>query len=191
MKPLGMLAALVATALGVGGLGSPARPAPLSAYGQLPAIEHMAISPSGRLLALEVVKDEQRTIVVQDLVAKKILTGVRMGEAKFRGLEWAGDNHLILETSTTSGIFGLLSQNNEWFQIADFNLVTHKLTPLMGDVDKTMNVVLGLPMIRMIGGEPYLFVQGSQFTTRIADQLAVEYLIPHVALFKIGMTSRG
>jgi dipeptidyl aminopeptidase/acylaminoacyl peptidase len=138
-------------------------------------------------LALEVVKDEQRTIVVQDLVARKILTGVRMGEVKFRGLEWAGDNHLILETSTTSGIFGLLSQTNEWFQIADFNLVTHKLTPLMGDVDKTMNIVLGSPMIRVIGGEPYLFVQGSQFTPRIADQLAVEYLIPHVALFKIDL----
>lgn len=182
-----MLAALVLAALALGTPANPARAAPLSAYGQLPTIEHMAISPSGRLLALEVVKDEQRTIVVQDLVAKKILTGVRMGEAKFRGLEWAGDNHLILETSTTSGVFGLLSDNNEWFQIADFNIATRKLTPLMGDVDKSMNTVLGAPMIRLVGGEPVLFVQGPQYTARRADGLAVEYLIPHIALYKIDL----
>ena len=75
----GLALALLAAAVAFG----PARAAaPLAAYGDLPTIEQIAISPSGRLLAVAMVKNDQRTIVIEDLDAKKPVNGVRLGEAK-------------------------------------------------------------------------------------------------------------
>src|SRR5580704_2113223 len=81
--------------------------APLAAYGELPTIEQIAVSPSGKLLAIDFVKGEERSIVVQDLTAKKILTGIRMGQTKVRGMEWAGDDHLLIASSSyVNGLAG-------------------------------------------------------------------------------------
>ncbi len=100
---------------------APARAAaPLAAYGSLPTIEQIAISPSGRLLALVFVKDEQRTIVVEDLALKKPVNGVRLGETKLRGLEWAGDNHLIILSSFTGGSLDVMVDKTEWWVATDF-----------------------------------------------------------------------
>ena len=79
----------LALALAASFAAGPARAAaPLAAYGALPTIEQIAISPSGRLLAIAMVRNEQRTIVVEDLALKKPVNGVRLGEAKLRG--WSG-----------------------------------------------------------------------------------------------------
>src|SRR5580700_8468211 len=110
--------------------------APLAAYGQLPTIEQIAISPDGKLLAIDFVKGEDRSIVVQDLTARKILTGIKMGQTKVRGLEWAGDDHLLITTSSyVKGLVGVLMDSSEWAVAADFNLATHKIAPLLTDVD--------------------------------------------------------
>ena len=83
-------------------------PAPLAAFGELPTIEQIAISPDGKLLAIDLVKDDQRSVVVQDLSAKKMLTGIRVGQAKIRNLQFAGDDHLIITSSSTSGMLGVM-----------------------------------------------------------------------------------
>jgi hypothetical protein len=113
--------------------------APLEAYGQLPSIEQIAISPNGRLLALDATKGEQRTIVVEDLSTRKIVSGINAGQVKVRYLQWAGDDHLIITSSSTSTIMGALADRSEWFIAADFNLAKHKLTPLLTDVDYAGN----------------------------------------------------
>ena len=69
--------------------------APLEAYGELPSIEQIAISPSGKLLAIDITKGEQRNVLIQDVASRKIVTGFQAGTVKIRGLEWAGDGHLI------------------------------------------------------------------------------------------------
>ena len=153
------LVASVATAFAL----TSADAAPLAAYGQLPTIEQIAISPDGKLLALDYVKGEQREILIEDLVQNKILTGVKVGDSKVRDLMFAGDDHLIITASQTSGILGVMVDRSEWFVASDFNLATHKVRPLLGDVDYAGNFINSNPVVRSINGKPELFVTGMRF----------------------------
>jgi dipeptidyl aminopeptidase/acylaminoacyl peptidase len=167
--------------------------APLAAYGELPTIEQIAVSPSGKLLAIDFVKGEERSIVVQDLTAKKILTGIRMGQTKVRGMEWAGDDHLLIASSSyVNGLAGqgVLMDSSEWIVAADFNLATHKVTPLLGDVDMAANKVVGPPAVRMVGGKPVVFATGfymARQTDAGAGDVSVTVRTSQLALFRIDL----
>jgi dipeptidyl aminopeptidase/acylaminoacyl peptidase len=150
-----LAAAFVATSAGAA--------APLAAYGNLPSIEQVAISPSGQLLAFDVVKGESRKIVVESLVTRQIVGGVNVGEVKIRHLDWAGDQHLIITSSSTSGILGVLVDTSEWFVAADYNLATKRVQSLLGDIDYAGNFISGYPIVRSVGGKPTLFLTGIRF----------------------------
>ncbi len=159
MRRIGLAALLAALA------AWPCAAAPLAAYGNLPTIEQVAISPNGRLLAIDVTKGEQRSVVVQDLVAKKIVTGVKVGETKLRSMQWAGDDHLILTSSVTGGIVGVLAARSEWFVATDLNIPAHRFTPLLADLPEMtgLNVTDGDPIVRTVGGKTMLFLSGIHF----------------------------
>jgi len=162
--------------------------APLAAYGSLPTIEQIAISPSGRLLAVALVKDEQRTIVIEDLSLKKPVNGVKLGEAKLRGIEWAGDDHLIFVTSFTGGAIDFAIGQTEWFVATDFNLAAHKLAPLLSDSNLTLNAVQGMPIVRMIDGKPYALAQGIYFGGRTEEEAGnVRMMRSELALYQISL----
>jgi dipeptidyl aminopeptidase/acylaminoacyl peptidase len=137
--------------------------AQLSAFGGLPTIEQIAVSPDGKLLAIDLVKGEQRSIVVQDLTTNKIVTGIKVGDLKVRRLLFAAGDHIIITTSQTSGILGVLVDRGEWFVASDFNLATRKVRSLLGDVDYAGNFISSDPVVRTIGGKPTLFVTGIRF----------------------------
>jgi len=137
--------------------------APLSAYGSLPVVEQVAISPDGARLALDFVKDDARKIVVQDLAAGKPVTGINAGPAKIRALLWAGNDHLIVVSSVTSGVFMTLTARSEWFTATDLNIQKKTLKPLLQDVDRAGNMIYRLPEVRIVGGVPQLFLVGSRF----------------------------
>jgi dipeptidyl aminopeptidase/acylaminoacyl peptidase len=153
------LAAGLAVAVFAAGVSA----APLAAYGDLPTIEQIAISPSGNLLAIDLVKGEMRSIVVQDLVSRKIVTGIRTGETKIRNMQFAGDDHLIITSSSASGMLGVLVEKSEWFVASDYNLVTHQVRPLLGDVEMSGNFIRSDPVVRSVDGKPTLFVTGVRF----------------------------
>ena len=144
---------------------APCAAAPLSAYGNLPTIEQMAISPSGRLLAIDVTQGEQRTIVIQDLVARKLVTGIKVGQTKVRQIQWAGDDHLLVTASSTSGIVGVLAARSEWYVVTDLNIPANRFTPLLADLpDMTgLNVVEDFPVIRTVNDKTEVFVTGVHF----------------------------
>jgi dipeptidyl aminopeptidase/acylaminoacyl peptidase len=173
----------LAAAVGVG----PVRAAPLAAYGALPMIEQIAISPSGRLLAVAMVKDEQRTIVIEDLAAKKPVNGVRLGEAKLRGLEWAGDDHLIFVTSFTGGAVDFAVDTTEWYVATDFNLAAHKLAPLLGDANLTLNVVAAMPVVRVVEGKPYAVAEGIYFGGRVDEGAGMRVRHSELAIYRIDL----
>ena len=153
---------LVAVAVSVAA-AAPAMAAPLAAYGDLPTIEQIAISPDGKLLAIDFVKGDQRSVLVQDIAAHKIVTGIKVGDAKVRDLRFAGDGHVIITTSETSGMLGILVDRTEWSVANDFNLTTHKVKALLGDVDLAGNFIESVPEVRTINGKPVLLVTGLRF----------------------------
>ena len=76
----------------------PARPAPppLSAYGDLPAVEAVALSPSGRRMAFVTVVGADRVLMATELSGNRPLAALRVGDVKVRAVRFADDDFDIL-----------------------------------------------------------------------------------------------
>lgn len=77
---------------------------PLEAYGRLPTLEQVEVSPDGTKLAYVRPEGESRKIMVQSLADGKILAGVGVGNEKLRDLFWVGNGRIAFSTSTTARI---------------------------------------------------------------------------------------
>jgi hypothetical protein len=73
---------------------------PLEAYGQLPGVELVRISPSGERIALIGVVADQRRLAIISADNKLLKTGV-VGDSKVRDLNWAGDENVLVTISAT------------------------------------------------------------------------------------------
>ena len=78
-------------------------PPPLSLYGQLPGFEMAAVSASGDHVALVAKVDGVRRMVVID-AAKQPVASAKVGNVKVRGIEWAGDQFVLIHYSQTIGL---------------------------------------------------------------------------------------
>lgn len=145
-----------------------AEAAPLEAYGRLPGVEQAELSPSGKFVALVQTDGEDRTIVIKTTADLKTTFIGRLGSAKLRALAWAGDNHLIATTSTTTQPRDVWAARGEWLLAHDLNLTTGRLRTLMENVRSgsdrdridAMNTISGSPVVRMISGKPVVFLRG-------------------------------
>ncbi|WP_293682334.1 hypothetical protein [uncultured Phenylobacterium sp.] len=159
------------------GLAAPAAAAPLEAYGGLPSIESIEISPDGSKLAIAMSTGEQRMLGIKPLPAGPMQT-YAVGAAKVRRLDWFGSDRVIVTTSTTSWVPGLIGPRREWLLGFDLDLARHKATPLLSGspgrgqivqrraserVTGSMNVLAGPPEVHVIGGMPTLFLRGITF----------------------------
>ncbi|WP_297506450.1 S9 family peptidase [uncultured Caulobacter sp.] len=155
---LAVLAACIAV------LGSPALAAKpdLAVYGRLPNIEDAVVSPDGTKVAIILTDGEKRFLVIRSADGKT-LKGVGAGTTKLRGIDWAGDQHVIVVTSQTTAVYGLRGPKREYYTATDYDLTTGKTKPLLQGQKDAMNVILGAPMVRMIGGDPVVFLEGVYF----------------------------
>lgn len=89
--------------------------APLAAYGSLPAVEDMAISPSGNTMAIVTTIAGERRLLVLDrsLALKKQIVA---GDMKFRGLSFVGDEALVYTYSQTADLYGFTARQTEVLQ---------------------------------------------------------------------------
>jgi dienelactone hydrolase len=88
-----------------------AAPPPLDAYGDLPAVEDVAISPDGVSTAhIMRVNGERHIVVIKG--DKAVLDGVS-GAKKVRGIEWADSNTVLLTTSSTVPVYGFAASKYE------------------------------------------------------------------------------
>jgi len=76
-------------------------PPPLSAYGALPSLELVQLSPSGHKMAFITVIGENRALAVIDLINDRSLGGAGVGGSKVRDLQWIGDERVLVTTSST------------------------------------------------------------------------------------------
>lgn len=75
---------------------------PLEVYGRLPETEKVAISPSGRRLAIvATVKDQRRLIVIED---NKVIFSSPFGDQKIRNLDWADEEKVLMRVSRTASL---------------------------------------------------------------------------------------
>jgi dipeptidyl aminopeptidase/acylaminoacyl peptidase len=144
-----------------------ARAAPIAAYGKLPGIETVQISPDGKLLAFVVTDGEERRVLIQSL-DRKTVGDVHAGDRKLRDIQWAGPSHLIITSSVTGNITFLITDKTEWLLASDYNVVTGAQRSLLKRVnagegirgEEPLNILDALPQVRSVGGRPFAFVQG-------------------------------
>jgi dipeptidyl aminopeptidase/acylaminoacyl peptidase len=171
-----------AAAMAVASLAaSTVRAAPLEAYGRLPSIEEMVISPDGARLASIRTDGEKRSIRIESVADRKLQRVLQVGETKLRGLEWAGPDHLIILRTTTSNIVGVDSSRGEFLFAIDYNLTTGVARPLMDDANSALNTLFAEPQVRTVAGKPVLFVEG----VRIEDSTT------HLSLYRIDLDHDG
>jgi dipeptidyl aminopeptidase/acylaminoacyl peptidase len=159
-----VIAALLAV-LFFGRSASAAETPPLEAFGRLPNVEDVAISPDGTKIAYVRTRGDTRNLVVAKVIEPGILGGVHVGDTKLRRVEWMDDDNLLATISTTSPPpFGFTGPVTEWYQLAMFNIGKLKVIPLSFEIrDKvTFNVVSGSggTEVRESLGHPMLFAKG-------------------------------
>ena len=148
----------------LGGGAARAEVPPLSIYGRLPNIEQIEISPDGTKLAVAVTDGEKRMLLIREAAdGGKPLAALNFGDTKLRGVQWAGMDHLLITTSSTAQVYGLGGPKREYLMAFDYNLATKKQRLLMANEKDAMNVVLDMPTVRLIDGEPFAFIEGVHF----------------------------
>src|SRR5580692_854295 len=142
---------------------------PLEAFGRLPSLEDVAISPDGTKLAFVRTNGESRNLVVIPLGKREIIGEVRIGDTKLRDIDWVDDENILATVSSTSPPpFGYSGATREWYQLTLYNISKRHVGPLSFDIEheRTFNVVVGETAVRDVGGQPVLYVPGYYVTDK-------------------------
>ena len=150
-------AMLVLSCAGVVNAASP------DVYGRLPLLEDVALSPGGTRLAFVKTEGDTRLIAAYSLADRKPVAGLILGQQKLRKIEWADDDHLLIFTSQAAEPMGISGPLREWNLLQVYDIKTGRQRIIPGDRPfsntRTMNVVIGQPMVRHSNGHTLLFAQ--------------------------------
>jgi hypothetical protein len=137
--------ALAVACVVAGGPAIAAEAAPLAAFGRLPTLEDVAISPDGSKLAFVKTDGDSRKLLVIRLGAKtEVIGGALVSNVKLREVGWIDDDNIVATVSSTAPPpFGFTGATREWFQLVNFNLTKLKIHALSFDIDnvETFNVI--------------------------------------------------
>ena len=133
---------------------------PLEAYGRLPSLEQMEISPDGDLLAYVITKGDARYLAVKRLADLKVVQLVKVSDIKLRDLLWADEHHLLIIMSTTALVPGMAGPRQEWSLMNVLDVDSGKQRRLLENLDRSMNVIIGSPSVRVVNGRTVVFSNG-------------------------------
>jgi hypothetical protein len=132
---------------------------PRDAYGRLPALEQVEISPAGERLAFITVAGEARTLFAATRDGKPLAKAL-VGKAKVRSLDWAGEDLLLVTYSETAKLPPEFVQRQvELASIATMDLKSKSLRPLFSGARSMANFIVGHYGARKVDGRWFLFVR--------------------------------
>ena len=170
-----ILLGLVASVL-VWGSGHTAERPDLSAYGRLPLIDFLSMTPSGKAFAVIVRDEGEAAVRVFDAQSLSLTSNVPLPKAKVRNVFWVDDDRLVLVYSRTGEFSTLDGKTREYFMGSELNFKTQKAKPLLTGLERSVNVLGGLPVRATDkAGVTTLIVPGLTFP---ADQSVIS-LIKH------------
>lgn len=92
-----------------------AEPPPLDAYGNLPGVEDMTLSPSGTQIATVARLNGLRRLLVLDS-DRALSASLTLGDLKMRGVRWVSEDRLLLVSSTTIPLgYGFAADKQEFY----------------------------------------------------------------------------
>jgi hypothetical protein len=115
---------------------------PLEAYGELPEIRAMALSPDGKTFAFFKREKGGEYLVVSN-IDDGVLGGANTDKVKARSIYFAGPDHVIAVASKTSSIYGYRGRFENSAAFA-FNFRTKKLNQLLSKSDNLHPAQSGL-----------------------------------------------
>lgn len=147
---------------------------PLEVYAASPAVDLMALSPSGKQVARVAVAGEARAIVVTHLDTGQNLFTATLGDSKVRDLAWIGEGRVLVVASETRAIpmLGVPKMELYFGVIAD--LATGKLVRVLDGTQDVLPVLYGSASVRRTEAGETLFVRGVTLTTDAIDLYRID-----------------
>jgi len=143
-----------------------AAPPPVEAYGKLPGVEEMTLSPSGQLYAFIAVIGEKRQLVAATVDDQKPVIVAEIANTKVVDIQWAGEDRLLVTVSQTVPLgidFTLPKQ--EFLTVVVINLKTKKVFRVFDNAQGVEPVVVGRYGAAEIKGRWYGYFGGITLDT--------------------------
>jgi dipeptidyl aminopeptidase/acylaminoacyl peptidase len=156
-----------------------AAPPPVEAYGKLPAVEEVSVSPSGQSYALITVDGEKRALVVGSLADNKPLYAVYVTGLKVVDVGWAGEDHVLVTVSATVPLgFEFSVRQAEFNVVMVVNVRTRKVISVFDHHESVAHVVEGTYGAAQIGGRWYGFFGGITYAGGGTSRYYLEHTYP-------------
>ncbi len=107
-------------------------PPPLAVYGALPKTEDLALSPSGKLVALINTMGDKRMLTVSEIDGGAPLVTADVGDAKISGLQWVGDQYVVVYAHQTTSLLGTEQEISQGVVIEPSTKRSRDLLPVSG-----------------------------------------------------------
>lgn len=164
-----LLLALLSLAAGAA-LATP----PIEAYGRLPSVEHLTLSPSGERLATIAVVGERRRLIVA-AIGGKLLQAVEVGDTKVRDVWWADDDHVLVATSSTyKAPLELISGQAELSNVYSLSVPKGRLVAVFKRKRQVWPAVFGVYGSAVVDGHSYGYFSGWSLVTTRGGEDVVE-----------------
>jgi len=160
---------------------------PLNAYGDLPAIEDMAISPDGKMVAvLGKVQGARGLLVIDEDNA--MLKFAAVGDSKVRYIRWAGNETVTVVASVTAPLgIGFTADSAEFYRTILVPVDNGEIKVVFGDTQRIVDAVWGQYGYRKVDGKWLGFFGGIELSRSTRSR--VEYVIVHgrPSLFQVDL----
>jgi len=164
-------------------------PPPLSAYGELPSIEDIAISPSGERIAMLAKFEGKRLLVVFDRDMKPLVTFPLEG-IKVRSFELVTDDLLLLRRSTTENLgYGFSQDKFEFYQAFVVAIGSNRTELVFGDRPNLVNATFGYYGTRVLEGRPTAFFGAIELVRANFGRTGYQFDHGRPALFAVDLLS--
>ena len=172
-----LTALALATVLAVAGLPASAaapEPPPVEAYGRLPALGNVTLSPSGERLAFVASTPEGRKLFVRT-VGGQPLAMMPLESSKVRSVYWGGERYVVFTVTVTRKLF-LTLPPIEVLTAFSLDLQTNKLTPLPARANKSWDVLFRNYGVAEVNGRWVAFFSTfEQRQTLAREMIPVDY----------------
>ncbi|HEX9139618.1 MAG TPA: S9 family peptidase [Steroidobacteraceae bacterium] len=156
---------LTASAAEIATLG-PAEEQALIDYGELPAFEHVGLSPDGSRLAYVGTNGDEQHVVAKNLADGRKLIDFTASQQKIRSVQWADSNYLFATVSVTTPGWAPGHDRDEFYGVLAADLDKHEVWDALkhnaGEASRFYHVdmVGGRRRAREIDGQTYLYLSG-------------------------------
>lgn len=162
---------------------APPEPPPVEAYGRLPAMSHVGLSPSGDRLAFVAADTEGRKLFVRT-VGGQPLAVVPLADKKLRDVYWGGERFVVFTVSETRR-FVISQPPIEVLAGFVLDLETRTTVPVFGRATKSWDVVFAQYGTARIGGRWYGFFSTLEQNRRMNSD--VDFVDYNLDLFKVDL----